>query len=401
MRRSLLGATCALLVACAGPLDGLTVIGEDRSDAPIAGIDPMWRGRFDEGDVAFDMPFRESQGLGPLYIRQSCSSCHEGDGRGPGTVGKMVLLDADGAVATDQSALSFGHTVRAQLAAGATRGIEPPADVDVLVTRRLGPGVFGRGYLEAILDSEIEHVEAEQAAIDDGVSGRIHRVAWQSAVAPVQPFHGFGPGDEGLIGRFGLKARIATVDDFVADAYQGDMGITTPLRPSELPNPDDLGDDARPGVDLDLDVAEAVADYVRLLEIPRRVEPSPEGVALFESTGCATCHVPSMRTRDDYPIAELRGIDAPIYSDLLLHDMGDGLRDGVTDGDAGPREWRTSPLIGLRHLRFYIHDGRAETIEDAVLLHASEGSEANGSVDRFEALSPDDRRTLLELVSTL
>ena len=390
-----------LLISCADPLDGLTVIGEDRSDLPIEGVNAEWSARFGEGDAAFDAPFRESQGLGPLYIRQSCVSCHQGDGRGPGMVRKMVLLDMDGAVALDQSALAYGHTVRPQLAAGATLPIEPPTDSAVLVTRRLGPAVFGRGYLEAIADAEIERVEAAQAAADDGVSGRIHRVRWQSEEAPGQPFHSHRPGDDGLIGRFGLKARIATIDDFVADAYQGDMGITTPLRPTELPNPDGLSDDGWPGVDLDADTVEAVADYVRLLAIPRRAAPSPEGVALFESTGCATCHVPTLRTSDDYPIPELRGIDAPVYTDLLLHDMGDGLADGVTDGDAGPREWRTAPLLGLRHLHVYLHDGRAETVEEAVLMHTGEGSEANASIDRFEALAPDARRALLELVSSL
>jgi CxxC motif-containing protein (DUF1111 family) len=90
-----------------------------------------------------------------------------------------------------------------------------------------------------------------------------------------------------------------------------------------------------------------------------------------------------------------------VYTDFLLHDMGTGLADRVVDGDAGPREWRTAPLIGLRFFPAFLHDGRAKTVEEAVLAHRSPGSEANSSVDRFLALNPTDRRTLTTFVETL
>ena len=103
------------------------------------------------------LPFRDFQGLGPLYIRQSCGSCHAGDGRGPGAVRKMVLVDEDGRTpAQDQSGLAFGHTIRPLMAAGATHPVTVPEDrSDVLVTKREPPAVFGRGFMEAVADSEI------------------------------------------------------------------------------------------------------------------------------------------------------------------------------------------------------------------------------------------------------
>jgi CxxC motif-containing protein (DUF1111 family) len=201
-----------------------------------------------------------------------------------------------------------------------------------------------------------------------------------------------------LIGRFGVKARIATLGDFTADAFQGDMGLTTPMRPTELPNPDGLTDDARPGVDLPIERVDIITFYVRHIAIPRRVGMSDAGAALFASTGCASCHVPSLRTRADYPIAPLAGIDAAVYSDLLLHDMGDSLGDSLVEGDASGREWKTAPLIGLRFFTTYLHDGRAHSVEDAILAHDGEGRAA---ADHFRALSPSDRATLTSFVEAL
>lgn len=393
-------AIAALLCAC-DPLGGLTIVGEDPSDSPIEGLDDAWMDRFVAGDATFEAPFRESQGLGPLYIRHACASCHAGDARGPGMVRKMAVLAADGTIASDQSALEYGPTIRAQLAAGATVPIEPPEGIDVLVTERFGPAVFGRGYLEAILDEEIERLEREQASGEDGVTGRIHRVARVSEANADQPFHDHARGESGLIGRFGLKARLATIDDFTADAYQGDMGITSPLRPGELPNPERLIDDMREGADIELDVVNFTADYVRLLAIPRREEPAEGALALFTEVGCARCHAPSLRTRPDYPVPELADIDAPVYTDLLLHDMGAGLADGQRDGDASPSEWRTAPLIGLRLLIAYLHDGRAASVEEAILAHESQGSEANVCISRFRALADEDRARLIQFVEGL
>lgn len=385
-----------------GALDGLHVVGDDPTDVPLMGASSVMVDRFLEGDALFDQVFREPDGLGPLYIRTACGSCHDGAGRGPGAVQKVVLVEADGVTpAADQSGLPYGNTLRPYITAGATMPIDAPDVTGVKVSQRLGPAVFGRGYMEAVADSEIERVEAEQLSRPDAIHGRINRVAYASKPNPDQPYHSYTVGTVDLIGRFGLKGRVATLDEFTADAFQGDMGITSPMRTTEPPNPDGLADDKRAGVDTSLDVVNAVADYMRLLEIPRR-EPVPgRGVELFAAAKCAVCHVPSLKTRPDYPIPLLAGINAPVFTDFLLHRMGDGLADGLTDGQAQPTAWKTPPLIGLRHLTAYMHDGRAKTVEQAVLLHEAEGSEASESVHLFKALSADERGELLDYVQSL
>jgi len=381
----------AWLATGCGDAPGLTVVKEDPSDLPLSGLSDDERQRFKDGDALFELPFRASMGLGPLYIRASCAACHADDGRGPGAVTKM----AAGEPAVD---LPYGHTVRPQMAAGATTAIVAP--VGAVTSLRVGPPVFARGYIEAISDSEIVRVESEQAA-GGVVSGRINRVTYASQANPDTRFNRHQPGDTGLIGRFGLKARIATVDEFAADAFQGDMGLTSPLRPDELPNPDGLTDDQRLGVDVTADDVNVTADYVRTLALPKRPAPDAAGAALFAQVGCATCHVPSLRTAADYPIALLADIDAPVYSDVLLHDMGAELADGIADGDASGSEWRTAPLVGMRFFRSFLHDGRAKTLRDAVVAHGGPGSEASVAAAAFQALSAADQQRLLDFVAGL
>jgi len=396
-------ACVALSVACVkDPLDGLTIVGDDPSDLPLKGLDETWQARFDEGDALFEQPYRPAQGLGPLYVRQACASCHADDARGPGGVTTFVLVEDDGITpATDQSALRFGHVTRTQRTAGATQGIEPPTDPTVRTALRLGPPVFARGFLEAVPDATIEALETAQATRDDGIHGRIHRVCRKSEANADQPFHAHEKGDCGLIGRFGVKARLATIDDFTADAFQGDMGLTSPLRPEELPNPDGLADDLLEGTDVDLDTVNLVADYVRLLRVPKRETPDTKGPALFAAARCDACHVPVLRTDETWAVPQLAGVDAAVFTDLLLHDMGDGLADSLPEGAAGPRDWRTAPLVGMRFLRRFLHDGRAATLTAAIEAHASDGSEANDSVARWRALPEADRAALDTYLRTL
>ncbi|MBX7112700.1 MAG: hypothetical protein K1X64_00095 [Myxococcaceae bacterium] len=399
------GVTLACLVAGASSCGERSevpppfrVVAEDAFDLPLVGVTSQQRTLFNEGDRLFGLPFRPVDGLGPLYIRTACGACHEEAGKGPGRVTKMAVVESDGLTpSADQSALPWGHTQRPYFVAGATQPIAAPTGVSLKLSNRIGPAVLGRGYIEAVADEEIVRVEAEQASRTDGIRGRINRVEHHSEANPDQPFHTLKKGDRNVMGRFGLKARSATLDDFTADAFMGDMGLTSLLRPVEPLNPDGLTDDERPGVDLPLLTVNQVADYMRLIEIPARV-PNATGSALFARTGCDGCHVPSLRTRADYPIAQLAGIDAFIYSDLLLHDLGEGLADGVVDEQAGSRDWRTAPLIGVRFMRNYLHDGRATSVEEAVLAH---GGEAQMSVQHFKALSDSDRDVLLQFVQSL
>jgi CxxC motif-containing protein (DUF1111 family) len=402
-RFTLLAALC--LVGCGSdpqPRTGRVVFGtDDPFDVPIPELSTADKQTFADGDALFDLSLREYDGLGPLYTRAACSNCHDEGARGPGLVQKMVVTEADGITpAADQSKLAYGQTVHPLVAGGATTPIMPPSgDASVKITLRLGPPILGRGYMEAVADSEIERVAAEQAQRTDGIHGRVNHVAYSAEPNPDQRFHRHQPGDP-VIGRFGLKARISSVDEFTADALQGDMGITSPLRPTEISNPDGMTDDRKPGVDLTIDSVNLRADYVRMTAIPKRIDDA-RGRQLFEQASCAACHVPALRTRADYPIGVLADIDAAIFTDMLLHDMGDALADGMVEGEATGRDWRTAPLIGLRFDRVFMHDGRAATVEDAIRAHASPGSEANGSVAAFDALSPADRQTLLQFVSSL
>ncbi|MCW5803868.1 MAG: hypothetical protein KIT31_15930 [Deltaproteobacteria bacterium] len=389
----------AALAACAETEEDLPSTIVNAVDVPIDGLSRADIERFNRGDAKFGLPFRAVDGLGPLYIRSSCSACHAEAGRGPGLVQKMVAVEDDGVTPkTDQSELAFGSTIRQGLAAGATTPLAPPDGVQVRVTIRLGPPVIGRGYLEAIADEEIERVEAEQARRGDAIHGRIHRVTFASVPNPDKSFSDFAQGQTGIIGRFGMKARVATLDDFTADAFQGDMGLTTPMRPTELRNPDGLTDDQREGIDLTMEHVDLVAFYLRHIAIPRRVGLTGKGRALFDRARCAVCHVPALHTRADYPITQIANVDAEVYTDLLLHDMGESLADGVSDGDAGGREWKTAPLIGLRFYTSFLHDGRAKSVAEAILAHDGQGRTA---ADAFRALSPDDRAALVAFVEAL
>ncbi|HXU80021.1 MAG TPA: di-heme oxidoredictase family protein [Polyangia bacterium] len=375
-------------------------------DLPLVGLSRADLDRFKKGDKLFDGVLTEADGLGPLYIRAACAACHREGGAGPGDVQKFQVVDpVTHAPIPNAPELAFGGTERPFAVAGATRPLLAPAPLaghELVHSRRVGPTVLGRGYIEAVLDSEIERMAAEQAVRTDSIHGRVARVTYHSQAIPgVAVPH--APG-EAVIGRFGLKARVATLDDFTADAFQGDMGLTSPLRPAELPNPDGLMDDLKTGVDLPDATVTTVAAYVRMLEIPARTGAASNaeiGAAAFAAADCAVCHAPNLKTRPDYPVPQLADIFAPLYSDLLLHDMGEELADRQTDEGAGPRDWRTAPLIGLRFQSAYLHDGRAGSVEAAILKHAGAGSEANGSVEKFKALPPDRRVALLAFVQGL
>jgi CxxC motif-containing protein (DUF1111 family) len=393
------------LVACGVPpaqVPGPKFSPVDRSDQPLPGLNEKEAADFATGDELFGLPLHEYDGLGPLYTESSCGSCHEGGARGPGLVQKMALVESDGFTPlADQSALAFGHTVHPRTAGGGTTPILPPTLSALKLTRRVGQSVMGRGSMEAVLDSEIERVAAEQAAAGGLVSGRVNYVVYGSEANPDTRVHRHQKGDR-VIGRFGLKARIATLDDFAADALQKDMGITSPMRPQELINPDGLLDDRKPGIDLTIESVNLRANYLRHLRIPRRAV-NEEGRAIFATSPCASCHVPSLHTRSDYPIAQLADREVEVFTDFLLHDMGDGLADGMVDedGTAGPREWRTAALIGLRFNDTFLHDGRAKSVEQAISFHGSNGSEAADALRWFNILPPSERQALLEFVNAL
>lgn len=396
----------AALGGCSDNPGSTTTISEDGVDLPLRTASAAQRSAFRVGDALFGTPFRTSDGLGPLFIRDNCESCHQEGGRGPGTVQKAAWVLADGA--SPGSGMPLGNTLRPFSTDPRTPPIAAPAEAPapgqhLKLTTRMPASALGRGYLEAIDDAEIVRMENEQASRSDAIHGRINRVVYRSTESADPEFHQLVLGQTNLIGRFGLKARQPTLDDFTADALAGDMGITSPQRPAELPNPGTIADDAKPGPDVTVEVVRKISEYVRLIEIPARdpVHDTPKARALFEQVLCSACHTPSLRTRSDYPIAQLAGIAAPVFTDMLLHAMGADLADGLVDESAGSDEWRTAPLIGLRFQRSFLHDGRALDLEGAILMHDGPGSQASESVARFRALTGAEQAALLAFVGSL
>jgi CxxC motif-containing protein (DUF1111 family) len=364
------------------PSDESTTTGKvDRASAPLLALAEEELARFKQGDALFEAVVRASDGLGPLYVRDSCAACHVEDGRGPGFVTKMGVRGEE--TAELRRLFPYGTTERPYLAAGATIPLLAPQDDRVTVSRRLPPAVFGRGYLEAIADQDIERL-AERAATRRGSArGRLSRLK------------------DGAIGRFGVKARIATLEQFVVDALGSDMGLSTPAQPAEPPGPEGLRDDDKPGVDFSAEQVALLRDYLLGLAIPARRASSPQGQALFQRVGCADCHEPGLQTRRDYPVAALAGVAAEVYTDLLLHDMGRARSDGQHEEGAKPQEFRTAPLIGLRFLPSLLHDGSAKTVLEAVLAHGGPDSEGRDAARAFSGLTQPEQAALVSFVEAL
>lgn len=424
----------------AGRLGGPATVEADGADAfgfPVPGLDPADRRAFSVGNALFRDNWVVApastdgrDGLGPLFNANSCSACHPNDGRGrpperAGDVGLGMVVfisprDADGephaaygAQLQDQGIPGTAPEVRITLAPRASRGeyrdgspwellswvpgfAEPaygPID-DVRASIRIGPQLIGAGLLEAVPDAAIVASEDPDDRDGDGISGRAHRL----------------PGGEG-IGRFGWKATQPNLEGQVAAALHEDMGLTSPRHPAEsLTAPERAVIRAASGGSPEVDAAKVgrLAHYCRTLAVPaqrREAESTIDrGASLFLSLGCASCHSPALRTGDSSPIERLRNVVFHPYTDLLLHDMGDGLADDRRHGNASGREWRTPPLWGLGllgtvngHERL-LHDGRARGFEEAILWH---GGEALRAREGFNALDAADRSALTAFLRSL
>jgi CxxC motif-containing protein (DUF1111 family) len=262
------------------------------------------------------------------------------------------------------------------------------------------------GLIEAIPESAILANADPDDQDGDGISGRPNWVEPAEWVPYSEPGGGTGP----RLGRFSRKAQVSSLLQQTVEAYHQDMGITSDFLPLENENlqggPSVPGLDAAPDPEVSAAEVAAVIEYIRMLSPPASAPVSGDlerGQALFGDIGCASCHTPVLLT-GPHRIAALSYQSARLYSDLLLHDMGEGLADGRPDGEATGREWRTAPLWGLRVMRdflggdaFLMHDGRARSVEEAILLH---GGEAEASRQEFEALGSDDRSALLRFVET-
>ncbi len=374
-------------------------------DGPLEGLEPEQLLLHIKGDEAFnDQVFTEHTGLGGIFVAASCGSCHAADGKGH----PLTTLTRFGRTTVNgyDPMLEFGGP---QLQNRSAPGYVPeaiPAEATG-IARFTPPAVAGLGFLELVSDADLLALADPDDTDQDGISGRAHYVNPPDYFSP-KPYQAEVNGQ--FIGRFGKKAGALDLLHQTVNAYNEDMGITTDFRMRDQYNYL-YGDHAVDGV-ADPEAPEAtvrqVVFYLQTLKAPVQRNPdSPEnqrGSLVFQETGCASCHTPTLKTASS-PIHALSEKTFHPYTDLLLHDMGPGLDDGYTEGSAGTGEWRTPALwgLGLSHVsqggKFYLmHDGRAESIEEAILLH---GGEAEQSRQQFTQLSEQEREDLLNFLHSL
>ena len=334
------------------------------------------------GELLFSASFTPSQGLGPLFNHTSCAGCHSTPskgGMGPNGIGTATRIGRLTASGFDPMIGRGGPIARVRsvsergLPCDLQPGIPPGANVTSV---RNAPELYGKGLIDAVPDEVIAAGAIPKA---DGVSGRVHWVK--------------GTDGKERAGRFGWKADTVTLKQFVADAFRNELGITSPLAPADIAP---AGEPGRhrcfgegTGVEDDGSTIEAVTAFIASLPAPASGQHSPRGAALFRTLGCDACHTPSLGWGD-------RRLS--LYSDLLLHDLGLDLDDKIVQGQASGRDWRTTPLWGLRRRQRFLHDGRARTLLEAILAH---GGEANAAKQRFLRLTPQDSDALLAFLSSL
>lgn len=380
-----------------------------------------------------------TDGLGPTFNARSCSGCHFKDGRGrppftedepmtsmllrlsvPGTdehggpkpeptyggqLNPLGILgvpgEGDPRVVTTLIAGEYDDGSSYELSSPSyeLRDLaygDMPADI--MISPRTAPQMIGLGLLQAIDEADLlAHADADDAD-EDGISGRPNQV-WDVASESV------------MVGRFGWKANQPRLEQQNSGAFNGDIGITSTLFPDEnctaaQPKCQEALNGGAP--EIDVKHVSQVDYYSKYLAVPaRRNYDDAEvkrGEALFGQLGCSSCHVTTFKTGmvDETPELSLQTIHP--YTDLLLHDMGDGLADNRPDFEANGNEWRTPPLWGIGlfqdvndHTR-YLHDGRARNLEEAVLWH---GGEAENSAAAFRALTADERAALLKFLDSL
>ena len=432
----------------------------DAFSQPSANISFEARAQFAIGNGLFRRPWvsspsstRSADGLGPLYNARSCQRCHLKDGRGhppvdadDSAVSMLIRLSVPPRSREEHALLASGRaavlpepTYGTQLQDVAVPGLaaegkiritrtervvafedgtkvvleEPryaivdsrygPLDPQFMMSPRIAPPMIGLGLLEAIAAPDILAGADPDDTDGDGITGRA-RWVWS-------PEHG-----RMMLGRFGWKAGAASIVDQSAAAMSGDIGVSSPLAPAPWgecterqqacragPHGADAG-----GLEAPASVMDAIVFYTRNLAVPaRRDENDPtvlRGKALFYRIGCTGCHTPKHATRRDWPVEELAGQLIWPYTDLLVHDMGEGLADGRPEGGASGREWRTAPLWGIGltevvngHTRF-LHDGRARNLVEAILWH---GGEAEAARAAFQSLAKSDREALLVFLNSL
>jgi len=407
---------------------------------PAPNLSPEGVARHLIGDSEFEQTFVTApallnSGLGPAFNNNSCVACHPKDGRGrppeeggvsnsfflrlsipgtdPNTEGPLAMpgfgtqlfdravfgVQRHAIVNTTYTEIDgkFGDNTPYRL----RKPIFTIADAymnlpkEYLISPRVAPPVFGRGLLEAISDETLLGWADEDDANSDGISGRVNRV-WDVVSGTT------------VIGRFGLKANSPSLLVQTAGAYHGDMGITNELFPVESTAGQPQYDGSKDDPELTPGVLDDVTFYIQTLAVPaRRNINDPvvkKGQMLFDQARCTSCHIPTVTTGVLEGVPEVSNQVIHPYTDLLLHDMGEGLADGRPDFLADGQEWKTPPLWGIGFTKvvnghtFFLHDGRARDLTEAILWH---GGEAESAKEYFRLLSSSDREALIKFLESL
>ncbi|WEM43371.1 di-heme oxidoredictase family protein [Photobacterium sp. DA100] len=427
--------------------------GANAFSLPAANLPLSKRLDFSVGNSFFRNPWVQApattdarDGLGPLFNTNGCQNCHIKDGRGhppqegdSNAVSMLVRLSIPALTAEQKQAVIKSGVIPdpvygGQLQDFALSGAKPegqivlsyravpvtmadgeiitlrqpqlaitdlqygPMHPQVMMSARIAPPMIGLGLLELIPEQTLEQIANEQQAEEKGISGKLNRV-WDVEA------QGFA------VGRFGWKAGQPSLMQQNAAAFNGDLGLTSDLFPVENCSEMQLVCDRLPNggePEVSRNVLTFVEFYSRHLAVPaRRNVNDPQvvkGEALFAAVGCQSCHVTQVRTakNTDFPALSEQLINP--YTDLLLHDMGEGLADNRGEYLANGREWRTAPLWGLGYTEEVnghtnlLHDGRARNVMEAILWH---GGEAQPSRDQVVALPKTDREALVAFLHSL
>jgi len=369
---------------------------------PLDGLTAMQVQRFEMGKFQFSRPIPIEEGLGPIFNKSNCGSCHSNPIGGWGAISvKRFGMEEKGIFSlypgeTQSLAQEFANSgYCAELI---------PADATVVKTR-LTNSSMAFGLVEAIPDAQIAAHADEFDANGDGISGRVH---W---VMPLEA----APGSPLRAGRFGWKAQVATVLTFSSDAARNEMGLTNRLSPVEnAPNGDfarlvicdevaDPEDNMMPGMDF----IDMVTDFQRYLAPPPQTPKfGMAGEAIFNQVGCTKCHVAQYTTSTNPALEDsIRGKTIRPYCDFMLHDMG-SLADGISDGDATEHEMRTPTLWGVRRRDPMLHDASVgggtftSRVTNAIAAHGPFG-EGAASAAAFEALASVDKVKLVKFLDSL
>jgi CxxC motif-containing protein (DUF1111 family) len=363
-------------------------------DGTIKDLTTSETAQFLRGDVAFAKVFTANTGLGPLFVSNSCISCHAGDGKGhPST--SLVRFGQN-----DETGNKFLMLGGPQLQHRAITGFNPeniPSGASH--STFIAPSNTGLGFLEAVSDADILALADPDDKDNDGVSGVPN---WIDLPSFLTPKSNAITKNGKYIGRFGRKAGAYNLFNQTVNAYNQDMGIISTYSPNDTYSQEALDPEVN-----NTEIADVV-HYLQTLKAPiQRSVESVEvkaGKELFIKNQCAACHTPSMKTATS-PIQGLNNKIFAAYTDLLMHDMGKDLDDNYTEGSAKTFEWRTTPLWGLGLAKdsqggkvHLMHDGRAKNIEEAILLH---GGEAQKSRQKYAALSSKEKQELITFLESL